>query len=73
MTKNIVGVNGIDPARQGFTPKPIDRIRGEPIGVLVDRSNFGGILGKLGDSLANRANAIRPYDILRRRSNLFLD
>ena len=46
---------------------------GESIGFLVNRSGFGGILGKLVDSLANRANAIRPYDILRRRSNLFLD
>ena len=77
MTKNPVGVNGIDPVRQGTNP--IHQSIIERAGSWVNRSGSGatddrifgkpiGILGELGESLANRANAIRPYGLLRYRS-----
>ena len=83
MTKNPVGVNGIDPVRQCIKKNSIDRFfRSEflihtlnPIGqrfpgsVSIDFLNKD-FLGHNMDSLANRANAIRPYGILRHRWSL---
>ena len=46
---------------------------GEPIECRVYWGNawsIGGISSALGESLANRANAIRPYGIFRFRSQL---
>ena len=62
VTKNTVGVNGIDPVRQGFISPP--QILGtlKAIVSATYRRSFFAI------SLANRANAIRPYGILRHRS-----
>ena len=78
--RDIVGVNGIDPARQGIKTRSIvlkdQGIEKRSIVVLKNgRSWFrlnkivqieqGGSI----ESLANRVNAIRPYDILRHRSH----
>ena len=88
ITKNPVGVNGIDPARQGINPfrqalktqrikKPThlktiafknDRSKSLPNEMDWDRSNKMNCTKSIADSLANRANAIRPYGILRFRS-----
>ena len=63
MTKNTVGVNGIDPVRQGFISPPqiLDTLKAI---VFCDISGDCFLV----ESLANRANAIRPYGILRHRS-----
>ena len=53
--KNTVGVNGIDPVRQGIHPIRM---------IFPIRSGFSNSIGFSGGerkSLANRANAIRPY------------
>ena len=70
MTKSPVGVNGIDPARQGIDPFP-QVIKERSIAVFTEQNgSIDRISGESGESLVNRANAIRPYTILHLRSHL---
>ena len=64
MTKNTVGVNGIDPARQGIKDRSIvlKNYSIEERSIAVFTEENGAI-----EPLANRANAIRPYEIFRFR------
>ena len=64
MTRDTVGVNGIDPVRQGIEKRSIEF----PDSPIAIPSQPIEILGALAESLANRANAIRPYGISRHRS-----
>ena len=78
VTKNPVGVNGIDPARQGIDPSPyFAKASAHSIispRLKIDRGLYRLVVyagqNRSAESLANRANAIRPYDILRFRSHL---
>ena len=81
VTRDLVGVNGIDPDRQGIKTRSIafpDSCRRKTIVLLGDR--LGGSIGFLGirmlwgsigfsGPLANRVNAIEPYRIFHRRSH----
>ena len=76
MTTNPVGVNGIDPVRQGFDRSTLfgdcDRTS------MAWRSLFNGLakwvnaLANRVNALANRVNAIDPYGIRRHPKNKFV-
>ena len=57
MTRDPVGVNGIDPARQGIEKRSIE-FSGDPIEIPGNPIAIPG--DPLEESLANRANAIMP-------------